>query len=82
MQLLSYMFVPLVVFLVFVMPLWLTFHYVTKWKRMKQDEVGGERVAVSRQELGRLRDTAAKLEQRIVSLEKILDQESPDWRNQ
>lgn len=73
---------PLIVFLAFVLPLWIVFHYLTKWKRMKHEGPGEGRVAVDRQELKRLRDTAARLEHRIRSLEKILDEESPGWRNQ
>lgn len=76
-----YLSVPLIVFLAIVLPLWLSFHYLTKWKQMKQGELGAGRVAIDRQELLRLRETARKLEQRIDSLEKILDEESPGWRN-
>ncbi|MGD8711095.1 MAG: envelope stress response membrane protein PspB [Ectothiorhodospiraceae bacterium] len=80
MQFFSYLFVPLVLFLAIVLPLWMTFHYVTKWKLMKQNAPGTDRVSIDPQELRRLRDTAERLEQRIRSLEKILDQDSPDWR--
>jgi phage shock protein B len=73
---------PLIVFLVFVLPLWIVFHYLTKWKQMKQEDLGEGRVAIDKQELLRLRDTAVRLEQRIRSLEKILDEESPGWRSQ
>lgn len=80
-NIMEYLFVPLIVFLVVVVPLWLLFHYLTKWKQMKQGEPGQGRVAVDKQELIRLRDTARRLEQRLDSLEKILDAESPGWRN-
>lgn len=81
-QFVWYLSGPLIVFLVFVLPLWIVFHYLTKWKQMKQESLGEGRVAIDKQELIRLRDTAVKLEQRIHSLEKILDEESPGWRKQ
>lgn len=81
MQILGYLFVPLVIFLVIVLPVWIVFHYLTKWKQMKAGELGEGRVAVDRKELKLMSDTAKKLEQRIASLEKILDEESPGWRN-
>jgi len=77
-----YLSVPLIIFLIFVLPLWIVFHYVTKWKQMKREDLGHGRVAVDKQELQRMSDTAAKLEERIQSLEKILDEESPGWRKQ
>lgn len=76
-----YLLPPLVVFLIFVLPLWIVFHYITKWKRMKQREPGGDHVAVDPQDLRRMRDTALRLEQRLDALERILDEKSPEWRN-
>lgn len=72
---------PLLVFLVFVLPVWIVFHYLTKWKRMKQREMGEHKVSVDPQELRRMRDSARRLEQRLDTLEKILDEKSPGWRN-
>lgn len=72
---------PLLAFLVFVLPVWIVFHYLTKWKRMKQREMGEHQVSVDPQELRRMRDTALRLEQRLDTLEKILDEKSPGWRN-
>ncbi len=80
-QLMGYLFIPLVLFLVVVLPVWIVFHYLTKWKLMKAGELGEGRVAVDRKELKQMSDTAKKLEQRIASLEKILDEEAPGWRN-
>lgn len=82
MEFVWYLSVPLILFLALVVPLWLVFHYITKWKQMKQENIGEGRVAVDKQELIRLRDTAVKLDERIRSLEKILDEESPGWRDQ
>jgi phage shock protein B len=80
MSMLFFLTAPLVVFLAFVAPLWLIFHYVTKWKRMKGGEVGAGMVAVDRAELERLRDSAERLERRLAALESILDTENPNWR--
>ncbi|WP_262693736.1 envelope stress response membrane protein PspB [Kordiimonas aquimaris] len=60
---------------VVVAPLWIIFHYVTKWKQMKgitpEDEAS----------LGDLRSTADRLEDRIRTMERIMDDEVPDWRS-
>jgi len=60
---------------VVVAPLWLIFHYVTKWKQMKgitpEDEAS----------FGDLRSTADRLEDRIRTMERIMDDEVPDWRS-
>ena len=63
-----------IIFLTVVVPIALIGHFVTKWKAMKmvtpQDEAN----------LGSIRETAEKLEKRIEVLERILDDEVPDWR--
>ena len=57
-----------------VAPIAIIGHYVTEWKKMKavtpKDEAN----------LGTLRGTAERLEKRIEVLERILDDEIPDWR--
>ncbi|WP_105901933.1 envelope stress response membrane protein PspB [Vibrio gangliei] len=66
---------PLIVFLIFVAPLWLLLHY-----RSKRKVAHG----LSSEELGQLKALAEKAEdvqQRVKTLEKILDAESPNWRN-
>jgi len=75
-----YLSVPLIVFLAFVLPLWIVFHYLTKWKQMKQGDLGEGRVAIDKKDLKAMQETANKLERRLESLEKILDEESPGWR--
>lgn len=51
------------------------FSNVTKWKQMKTLSPEGEA------SLTELRDEAEKIEQRLRSLERILDAEIPDWRH-
>jgi phage shock protein B len=72
--------VPGVVFLVFIVPLWIVFHYLTAWKRMRAGTAGPGKVVIDRAELERMREIGEQLEQRIQSLETILDDEAPEWR--
>ncbi|MCE2595374.1 envelope stress response membrane protein PspB [Motilimonas cestriensis] len=72
----GFMVVPIIVFLVIVAPLWLILHYRSR----KQLSEG-----LSTQEttqLNQLIERAEKLQQRVHTLESILDVEAPNWRNQ
>lgn len=64
-----------ILLLVIVAPLWIIFHYITKWKEMKsftpEDEAS----------LGDMRGVAERLESRVRTLERILDDEVPNWRS-
>ncbi len=65
---------PLIVFLIFVAPLWLFLHYRSK---RKTDS------ALSSQDLERLQvlsEKAEAMQTRVDTLERILDAESPTWR--
>ncbi len=66
---------PIIIFMVLVAPIWLILHYRSKRqvsKGLSEDEFA---------QLNELIRTADKMGQRIETLEKILDSESPDWRN-
>ena len=65
--------IPILVITV-VVPIAIIGHYITKWKAMKQVTPKDE------ENLGSLRERAEKLEGRLESLERILDDEIPDWR--
>ncbi|WP_413111421.1 envelope stress response membrane protein PspB [Thaumasiovibrio sp. DFM-14] len=65
---------PLIVFLVLVAPLWLILHY--RSKRNTEQGLSTEDYA----RLQALSEQADKMHSRIQSLEKILDVESPGWR--
>tara|TARA_B100000676_G_scaffold133203_1_gene132223 strand:+ start:287 stop:532 length:246 start_codon:yes stop_codon:yes gene_type:complete len=67
-------FVPVVVFLVVVAPIWIVFHY-----KSKQKMVDGL-TTKERAELDEMVDVANKMAARIEILESILDVESPGWR--
>ncbi len=65
---------PVIVFLIFVAPLWLFLHYRSK---RKTDS------ALSSQDLERLQvlsEKAEAMQSRVDTLERILDAESPIWR--
>lgn len=80
MEYMGFSHTPLIILLSVVLPIWIFFHYVTKWKQMKQAGAGEGQTVVDRKELLRLRKVAATLEERIESLETILDSEAPEWR--
>ncbi|CAM2917331.1 MULTISPECIES: envelope stress response membrane protein PspB [Moritella] len=67
--------VPLTVFLVFVAPLWLILAYRSK----RQSNQG-----LSKKDKDKLQTLISRTEQlqdRVISLEQILDEESPKWRD-
>ena len=70
--------VPVIIFVAVIVPLWITFHYITVWARIRSDK---HSPAGSAEELDKLRDTAERLEQRLESIETILDHEAPNWRH-
>lgn len=67
-------FVPIVVFLVIVAPIWIIFHY-----KSKSREADGL-TSRERSELNEMIDVANRMAARIETLEAILDVESPGWR--
>jgi phage shock protein B len=74
MSTLMFFFVPTVIFLTVVVPMWLILHYWTRArlnKGMSADE---------RQELEQALALAERLEQRVQTLETILDSEHAGWR--
>ncbi len=66
--------IPILLFTI-VIPLWIIFHYVTKWKSMKTFSAEDET------SLTEMRSSADRLEDRLRTLERILDSEVPDWRS-
>ncbi|CAM5192401.1 envelope stress response membrane protein PspB [Alishewanella longhuensis] len=69
-------FVPLILFMIFVAPLWVIMHYRSK-NKIKQ--------GLSDSELNQLNELtlkAEKMAERIKTLEAILDADSPRWRTQ
>ena len=65
----------IIVFMVVVLPIWLLLHYLAKMKKMqglsKKDEAT----------LSELWQNGSQLKERIATLETILDEKIPDWRD-
>lgn len=76
MGVLEFVFVPLVLFLSIVAPIWIIAHYVSNWRASKSLSGEDEKL------LSELWQSATRMESRINSLERILDEEAPDWRKQ
>lgn len=76
MELLKFMFVPTVLFMVIVAPLWITMHYRSmnrSSRSLNEDD---------RESVEHMLETVDKLTDRIGALESILDAEHPEWRAQ
>jgi phage shock protein B len=72
----EFLFVPTVLFMVVVAPIWIVMHYrsVNRSSRSLNDE--------DRQRIEDMLVTVDRLTERIGTLESILDDEHPDWRQQ
>jgi phage shock protein B len=66
--------IALIVFLLIPAPLFIVLHFITKWKQSREISGGDEEM------LEDLWTMSQRLEQRLESLETILDSELPDWR--
>ena len=67
--------IPIVLFMVIVAPIWLIMHYRSKRQvsqGLSEDEF---------KQLNELIQKADRMGQRIETLERILDSESPEWRS-
>lgn len=71
----QFLFVPTILFLTVLGPIWVVMHYTTKRKEAKT------LLAEEEEALDRLLDTADKMEQRLDALEKILDAEDANWKD-
>lgn len=76
MQFWQFMFVPTILFLVIVAPIWITMHYrsVHRSSRSLNEE--------DRQDLEDMLATVDRLTERIGALETILDSDHRNWREQ
>lgn len=67
--------VPIVVCTILFIGLpWIIFHYVTQWKKNGGLTVEDEKL------LDDMHDTARRLDERLGTLERILDSQDPTWR--
>lgn len=67
--------IPLTLFILFIVPIWLWMHY-----RNKQQSNGGQLNQQDSQRLATLTEEAQRMKARIQTLEAILDEEHPNWR--
>lgn len=56
-------------------PIWIVFHYITKMKTSKGLTVEDEKM------LSEIWESTNKMDERINTLERILDIEAPTWRH-
>jgi len=71
----EFVFVLGILFFAVVLPLWLILHYITKWRGARGLSAEDERM------LADLWQSAKRMEDRVQTLEAILDAESPHWRS-
>ncbi len=71
---LGMMFSLLVVFMVIVAPIWLILHYATRNSANRRLSSKDEAL------LEELHESARRMEDRIHTLERILDADNPNWR--
>jgi phage shock protein B len=66
--------IALIVFLAIPAPLFIALHFVTKWKQAREITGGDEKM------LEEMWSLSQRFEERLETLERILDSELPDWR--
>lgn len=69
-------FTLLIIFLVVPAPLIIIMYFLTKWKQTREISSSDELM------LEELWELAQRMEERLESLETILDSKAPDWRKQ
>lgn len=66
--------IALIVFIAIPAPLFIVLHFITKWKQSREISGGDEKM------LEDMWVMSQRLEDRLESLETILDSELPNWR--
>ena len=75
MDFLQFLFVPTILFLTVLGPIWVVMHYLTRRREAKT------LLAEEEEALNKLLDTADRMEERLESLEKILEADDPNWKD-
>ena len=70
----SLILVAIIIIVVIPAPLFIILHFITKWKQSREISSGDERM------LDDLWRQSQRMEERLESLEVILDNEVPEWR--
>lgn len=74
----------LILFVLFVLPVWLLLHYRARTKRLEPPPAPVAPVAVAAartEDLAELLRLAERLEHRLDAMESLMDAERPRWRN-
>lgn len=66
--------IAIIIFLAIPAPLFIALHFITKWKQAREITGGDEKM------LEDMWSLSQRLEERLETLERILDSELPDWR--
>ena len=74
MELAELLTIAVIVFIAIHAPLFIVLHFITRWKQSREISGGDEQMLEDMWLL------AHRLEERLESLETILDSELPDWR--
>ena len=76
MSFLEFMFVPMILLITVVVPIWITLHYrsLSNSSRALSDD--------DRQSLDEMLEAVDRMTDRITNLEAILDADHPNWRNE
>ncbi len=74
MELAELLLVAIIVFIAVPAPLFIILNFITKWKQSREISGGDEKMLEDMWLLAR------RLEERLESLETILDSDLPDWR--
>jgi len=74
MEFLGILLIPFILLMVVVAPIWIIAHYLTRWRLAKTLSDTDEKL------MSELRALADRLDERVQTVEKILDAESTHWR--
>jgi phage shock protein B len=74
------MFVPMILFLVIVCPLWMILHHLAEARRERNGGTTAPTSGEDQELMTRMVTLLEKMEGRIGALEKILDADHPRWR--
>ena len=66
--------IAVIIFVAIPAPLFIVLHFITKWKQSREISGGDEKMVEDRWLVSQ------SLEERLETLETILDSELPDWR--
>ena len=74
MELAELLALAVIIFVAIPAPLFIVLHFITKWKQSREISGGDEKMLEDMWHL------AQRLEERLESIETILDSELPEWR--